>query len=47
MSKLRAILKMFGLFRTREMTERQFHQLVARSRQRCHRTGRFVRGGVA
>ena len=42
-----AILKLLGLSRTPEMTEREFRQLVARSRRRCPVTGRFVRGGVA
>lgn len=45
---MRALLKLLGLSRTpKELTERQFNQLVARSRQRCPRTGRFVCGGAA
>lgn len=44
---MRTLLKLLRLFRTPEMTEAEYHRLVARSRQRCPLTGRFLRGGVA
>lgn len=44
---IRPILKLLRLSRTPEMTEAEYRRIVAQTRQRCPRTGRFVRGGVA
>ena len=44
---IRAILKLLQLSRTPEMTEAEYRRIVARTRQRCTRTRRLVRGGVA